>query len=120
MITTATSEMIKNPRTNSGMDYVEIVWDRPKYLPTKYKFSYSCTLMGGEEYLTSQPETVHSTCIRVRVADLHHYSICRLNLLAVYNPASIDPGITVTESTTKLGIHVNVNICVCVCVCVCV
>ena len=95
--------MIENLKTNSGLDYVEITWDRPIHDPIKYELTAWCRLQEGEEYITNHPKTIPSTHNRVRMSHLRQGSICRVNLLAVYNPASIDPGISVTESTSKEG-----------------
>ena len=105
MVNTATSKMIQNLQTNTGLDYVEITWDRPMHDPIKYELTYSCRLQKGEEYITNQPETLPSTSNSVRLSQLLQDSICKLNILAVYNPASIDPGISVTESTSKEGAY---------------
>ena len=100
--TLATSLMINILTPNSGFDYVELLWTQPLYLPFKYKLTFSCkcTLENvTHNYIV--PEGVHlsSNCSSFRVSSLFLESECSLRLLAVYNPASIDPGVTTTVAT---------------------
>ena len=46
-------------------------------------------------------QNLSSNTTLVRISNLHPSSNCRLLLLAVYNPASIDSGIVITGTTSE-------------------
>ena len=92
--------MVKNLKTIGGSDHVELKWDRPEYDPAKYDFTYSCKLIAnGVEYIPRFTQTLESNATVCSVHNLTLDVACSLTLLAVYNPVSIDPGITVIAKT---------------------
>ena len=80
-----------------------ISWTPPKFVPTHFIHTVSCKLFcDPTTYYLSKSETSkmsHSTIIHL----LQPGSICLVNHLAVYNPASIDPGIGLSVDTCFTG-----------------
>ena len=104
VLNAATSLMIKKLRTISGLDYLEIIWKHPRYLPENYAFAYSCRLKRGrDDYVTKPSYDLSPKKAFIRVSGLQPDSICKLTLIAVYNPASYDNGITITAATLSEG-----------------
>lgn len=106
----ATKRMIRGHFMASGSDYVELIWTRPKFLPEKYQVTYTCTVMtrftpndDKKNRITSNTQYLSSGTTSFRISDLCPRSICTLILLAVYNRASIDSGITITGTTENEG-----------------
>ena len=93
----------------NGSDYVELYWSYPKFLPERYQVKYMCALKAisssedvENDYIMSNTRNLTSDTTLVRITDLRPSSFCTLNLLAVYNPASIDRGIVITGTTGTL------------------
>ena len=118
----ATRQMIHHYSLTRGLRYLELKWIRPKFLPEKYQLKYQCTAGCNkkllkcknveEKYILQETKNLTSNTTLVRISNLQPGTICRLFLLAVYNPASIDSGIaikrtTLRESTSKLFSVVN-------------
>ena len=109
--------MIRNHSLASGMDYVELNWTHPKFLPERYQLKYMCTMKRTcapnhniNQSVMTNAQNLSSNTTSVRVFDLRPSSICMLFLLAVYNPASIDSGIwvfgrTLSEDTSKRNLY---------------
>ena len=114
----------------SGLDYVRLNWTRPKFPPEQYQFSFVCTrnptcapIQDMDNSILGNMQFLSSDTTFVRISGLGPSSSCTLFLLAVYNPASIDSGISITgmtlhEDTRKrnpcLGDYViNLNYCFC-------
>ena len=99
----------------SGSDYIEVIWTPPKYLPKSYVYQImqTCTLMATstlkhdmKKDVVTNTKSLSSGTTSVRISDLCPNSTWMLILLAVYNRASIDPGIvakgtTLDEHTSK-------------------
>ena len=102
----ATKNMIRSHSVTSGTNYITLKWTHPRFQPERYQLKYVCTMKS-----TCVPiqDTNHSIIIKTQnltsnttlftISDLRPASICILTLLAVYNPASIDKGITITRTT---------------------
>ena len=113
----ATTRMIRNHSLASGMDYVELNWTHPKFLPERYQLKYMCTMKPTcapnhniNQSVMTNVQSLSSNTTSVRVIDLRRSSICMLFLLAVYNPASIDSGIwvfgtTLSEDASKRNLY---------------
>ena len=102
--------MIRTHSLASGLDYVELNWTHPKFLPERYQLDYMCivkpTCTPNQEMgqsVTTSEQNLSSDTTSVRISNLHPNSICMLFLLAVYNPASIDSGIVITGTTFDEG-----------------
>ena len=97
MNSAATSLMIPDYNLESSMHFVRITWQFPKYKPQMYKLSASCKQTGVGKYQISI--TLDSSSTSAEVTGLHPRSVCSINIIAIYNPASIDPGITISATT---------------------
>lgn len=103
----ATALMITFHSVSSGMDYIQVHWTLPKYAPERYQLRYSCQSRStflcrdGGDYVTGTMQSLNENfnTTEIKISELHPSSVCKLNLLAVYNPASIDSGIDITATT---------------------
>ena len=94
--------MIEEWKYSSGVNYIAITWNSPKYEPAMYELYYTCGLHGeNHSYISSRLENLNSYSTTARVSGLLPESVCLLRLLAVYNPASIDPGLIITVETLR-------------------
>ena len=98
----ATSLMINPRQTESRPDFIEVKWDSPLHKPLAYKAAFVCTLIGNKSnYLSFQLKNMDSETSSIRVSKLLPETICKMKLIAVYNPASIDSGITFEATTSS-------------------
>ena len=102
----ATRRMIRSHSVTSGPNYVQLNWTRPNFQPGRYQLKYVCTLKPTctpgrdvNNYVLTKAQNLTSNATSVTIHNLCPNSICILFLLAVYNPASIDSGITKLETT---------------------
>ena len=102
----ATKQMIHTHPLAAGLDYVQLNWTHPKFLPERYQLQYLCIVKPTctpnhdmNQAITTSEETLSLATTFVRISNLRPNSICMLFLLAVYNPASIDSGIVITGPT---------------------
>ena len=112
LIYLATRQMIRNYSLATGLDYIELNWTSPKFLPERYQLKYMCTVKGTSKnkagntiYNVNKTKNLSSVTTFVIISDLHPSSICTVILLAVYNPASTDTGIQFKGVT--LGEHTS-------------
>ena len=85
--------MIKDIRLTTTFDEVTVEWDRPKYLPESYKLTGWCRDISSGQ--TRSLTTVSIPCLRHRKkVMINGGSDCEVTFVAIYNRASIDPGIT--------------------------
>ena len=90
-----------------------ISWTSPSFLPDHYVHIVSCKLLCDPTtyYLT---EIVTNKLINsTMVYGVHPGSICLVRHLAVYNPASIDPGIGLCTRTPYSSKFQNINLNMC-------
>ena len=104
--------MISNFTHTSGSNYVQLMWTRPKYHPKLYELKYVCIMKKNTGHHSSSTNIIKtmtqyliSGSCSIIIADLRPSSKCVLNLIAVYNPASIDAGIVIIVSTSKLPLN---------------
>ena len=99
----ATKRMTTFDEVFQGENEISISWTPPIVLPINLIHTVSCKLWCDPTtyYLTETATTRlnHSTTF----AALQPGSICLIRLLAVYNPASIDPGIGLSCHTHFSG-----------------
>ena len=90
----------------SETDYIQLNWTRPDFLPEMYQLKYTVTMktiyasihkLNGSVMIKTLNLSSENTS--VRISGLRPSSICTINLLAVFNPASIDSGIEITGRT---------------------
>ena len=102
----ATALMIRNVSVTAGDDFIHITWSAPKILPTSYQVYFSCCLIHtGTEYMQVKLEASPFYTMLI-VDQLFLGSRCVITLLAIYNPASIDDGITHTIFTTNSSVYI--------------
>ena len=105
----ATKHMTTFDTVFPGKFQVMISWTPPKFLPIRYTHTVSCKLLcdSATYYLT---ETV---TISQMVSTIFHLalpgSLCMVKFVAVYNPASIDPGIGLLTHTLYSSKFQTVN-----------
>ena len=99
--------MIRSHSVASGPHYVELNWIHPKFQPERYQLKYVCTSKptctpshDTNNYVMAKARNLSSDTTSVTIPNLRQSSICLLFLLAVYNPASIDSGITILGTTS--------------------
>ena len=134
--------MIPSHSVAFGQDYVMLNWTHPRFQPEKYQLNYVCTMKPtcipsqetNHSFIT-KTQNLSSDTTSVTIPDIRPSSICMLFLLAVYNPASIDSGITITGTTVDehamnvnsglnyfiktfliMSLVIHENVCVFVCV----
>ena len=102
--------MIRHYSVSTGSNYVELKWTYPMFLPERYQMKYMCGMklkatstpnLDMKIHLVKSAQSLSRDTTSVRLSDLRPGSICVLILVAVYNPASIDAGITIAGSTSK-------------------
>ena len=99
----ATKQMIHIHPLAYGLDYVQLNWTHPKFLPERYQLEYLCVVKPTctpnhdmNQSITTSEQNLTLDTTSVRISNILQNSICMLFLLAVYNPASIDSGIVIT------------------------
>ena len=85
-----------NGVTTNGFQFF---WTRPKFRPYMYKQTTSCKLLCDDRTYYLIEVMIDSKQESNIIQDLHPGSECWIKLIAVYNPASIDPGIGLTVRT---------------------
>ena len=87
-----------------------ILWTQPRYLPDYYLHIISCSLLcdPATNYLSERMSTKHTNL--TAITGIHPGSTCLFKHIAVYNPASIDPGIGLSAHTFYSGKFQRVNI----------
>ena len=87
----------------SKEDSVLVSWKSPKYKPDHFKLFVKCKSDGNESLNYVRQETLSHHESTMEFYDLPSRSTCEFTLLAVYNPASKDPGITCKYYTGSPG-----------------
>ena len=106
--------MVSFDSVSKGTNKIQIFWTIPKYFPYWYQQTTSCRLLCDQEnyYLTEREiESSKSSSVAY---DLRPASVCLIKLVAVYNPASIDPGIqllvrTLHASKSYISCHKSID-----------
>ena len=106
---TATTLMVKNVSAAAGTHFIEIVWTPPKLLPMSYQVNVVCRLLcNGKEYKRERLEATPLDTIQT-IGKLYPRSHCVYTLLAIYNPASVDDGITRTVLTLNASKYKTIH-----------
>ena len=96
--------MITNHSFIVSWDHIHFNWVVPKYTPERYQLYYSCRKEYQKiDYANGKLEDTNSALNSFRIVGLHPRSRCKLTFFAMYNPASIDQGITLNATTRRLG-----------------
>ena len=70
--------------------------------PTKYIFQYKCRYLSSEEYYKVMEKTIFESVKYIRAVNLFPGSQCEINVMTVYHPGSLDPGLSYTLNTYLL------------------
>ena len=102
----ATRQMIHSVSPATGLHYLELNWNHPKFLPERYQLKFICTMKyifkyknDNENYTLEGTKSLTSNGTSARISNLRPGTVYKVSLLAVYNPASIDSGIAITRTT---------------------
>ena len=95
--------MIRLHSLVSESDYVKLNWTRPEFLPEMYQLKYTVTMKTIytsiheiNDSVMTKTLNLSSEITSVIISGILPSSICTMNLLAVFNPASIDSGLAIT------------------------
>ena len=80
-----------------------ILWTTPLFLPDYYRHITSCKLLCDPATYYLSEELSNKQTNSTAIIGIHPGSTCLFNHIAVYNPASIDPGIGLSASTFYSG-----------------
>ena len=103
ILTTATDLMINGLTVDTTCDTITLSWVMPEYLPQSYNRDVSCMPACGNLAYITQSFTLGSSETRDHIINLLPGSHCEITLFAVYNPASLDPGLVKTMYTKEKG-----------------
>ena len=95
--------MIKSLSVHPGVFSFGLAWKEPEFYPDDYQFIAGCRLFCAREDYRSHDQSIPGSATTLRVIHLHPGSVCRVDLKAIYNPASIDAGLTQTFQTAFLS-----------------
>lgn len=95
----ATATMITSFNLQSGTRYILLTWTRPNLLPIHYKASAICNYICNVERNIHNTKTILATYEEAIFKYIPPWSTCDITFTAVYNPASLDPGIHQLIST---------------------
>ena len=104
--------MIQNISISPGSDFILITWSAPKFPPMRYTIRITCLLVCNSTEYKQAEFTLFNVRTGEIVDDLLPRSACTLTLIAVYNSASNDDGITHKVFTLNEGKYVyKKNVC---------
>lgn len=101
----ATSIMISDLKIMArGSSSILLTWKlRHMYSPSEYRLTVQCKLQSNGTnriYLTKQM-TIPSSQLECIINPVQQESTCSLEFFAVYNKASLDPGVVFSFATTR-------------------
>lgn len=99
----ATSIMIGDLEVQPGIDHIVFTWKAPQYRPMHYLVDLKCKVVSTEETYIEEKYRLPSMNQFTTITDLIKDSRCRVTFTAVYNPATLDPGITINVKTLEAG-----------------
>ena len=88
---------------NQGTTYLCLIWGVPKYSPICYTLSYQCSLMCENKPYTEMSQVLNTSLAGVNLTMLKPGSVCKINLVVLYNPAQHDPGVDFVFETLHSG-----------------
>ena len=98
--------MIRGIKVSRGLTFLTLTWTPPQYIPLEYQISAIYTVQfDGTRYARDYTPIpgVHApdgNPVQAFVAErLTPSTDCRIHFKAVYNRASLDPGIYITTTT---------------------
>lgn len=90
-----------------GPDHVQVSWTPPQFQPYWYQQITSCNLLCDHRTYHLTEVLVDAYLTKTTTAHLRPGSICVIKLTAIYNPASIDPGLGIIVHTTYTSKEIN-------------
>lgn len=89
--------MTKFRRTDIDVNHIAISWIPPIYHPITFQLHISCKKLSRNKGYFKSTQSLQSLSTSFET-DIHvkRRSVCKVTLTAIYNPASIDAGITAT------------------------
>ena len=102
----ATARMIKSISTAAGANFIYITWSQPEFLPDSYQVKIICLRIPTETEYVDMKLEVSAYDTMLTVDKLLPGSRCVFTLHAIYNPASIDDGITLGISTLNSCVYI--------------
>ena len=82
-----------------GVNDLMIYWTRPQFSPIEYKLIICCKLLCDHRTYHLREVILDGTVQSSTTPALKPGSVCLINFIAVYNPASIDAGIGISTHT---------------------
>ena len=95
----ATKHMTTFYKIIPGVNDLMAYWTRPQYSPIEYKQIISCKLLCDHKTYHLTETISDGSKLTSTTRALKPGSVCLINLIAKYNPASIDPGIGIATHT---------------------
>ena len=99
----ATFRMIKSLSFDPGIFSFGLSWQKPEFVPDHYQFIVHCQLFCAQTGYYHNDVPLPQIETSLRLCYLRPGSVCQVTVKAVYNPASIDPGLTETVRTAFLS-----------------
>ena len=102
--------MVKDVRTVALEESVTISWDHPWISPLEYRVNAVCWCSCSIEPYVHRVYTLFFTENELNISSLLPSIHCQVTLLAVYNPATLDSGLTFNVRTLPKGkdaLHYN-------------
>ena len=84
---------------SSDTEQIWISWTPPEFNPYYYQLKTSCRLQCDNQAYHLTEVTMGSFATSTLITSLRPRSVCLIKLVAVYNPASIDPGMGLSART---------------------
>ena len=97
--------MVKSISAKADADFIRIKWSAPKFLPDSYQVDVTCRLMPNETEYILVNLNARPFATMLTIDKLFPGSLCVFTLLAIYNPASIDDGITRNIATLNSSMY---------------
>ena len=95
----ATSKMTEFQEFRRFNNSIQVRWKEPEYRPTLYELALVCKYDYNDQINLMDKFTLLPQETTLTLTGLPASSECTFTLKAVYNPASIDAGISVSYST---------------------
>ena len=87
----------------NDQNQILIRWTSPYFSPYYYRHIVSCNLLCDPATYYLSEEVSNKQTNSTSIIGMHPGSTCLFKHIAVYNPASIDPGIGISAHTSYSG-----------------
>ena len=94
----------------AGENQLVVLWTPPRFYPDHYKQTISCRLLCNQRTYYLKETMVNGMEKLTTSNALMPGSVCLIKMVAVYNPASIDPGIGLVAHTRYTSRYINVHL----------